>query len=127
MKRMQWLSLVSAICYVFTTFVFTLTTRLLWLKYVSFAFMLFYLTILLLTQGKLSVHKTHAACLGMSFIIMGIYTLLCLDTFLFQAWLPLSGMLRYALFDFYYALAPLFIIAGFCYYVGNHERETSEK
>lgn len=123
MKYQQRLLLLSGICYLSTAFVFTLTTKLLWLKYVSFAFTLFYLTIFLLQQIHLPVHKAHAACLWMAALIMGGYTLFCLDTFLFQAWLPLSGMLRYALFDFYLLLSPLFITAGCCFYVSDYRSE----
>lgn len=52
-------------------------------------------------------------------VMIACYFVICLDTFVFHAWLPLAGMLRYALFDFYLLSAPLFILLGVLAYYGS--------
>lgn len=112
MRDYRYVLLISGMCYLFTNFLFPLPTDFLWLKYISFAYMLFYAPSFILL--KLGIHTKNAHTLLHKFAdtVMIAYLLLALDTFTFHAWLPISGMIRYAIFDFYLFFSPIFLILG---------------
>lgn len=112
MKDYRYPALFSLFCYMGFGFSKSLPIDWLWIKYVSFAFMLFYITRYCFKRGKLTGKHKHMIYHSVVWTVMSGYCILCLDTFVFHAWLPISGMLRYALFDFYVFSAPLFILLG---------------
>lgn len=121
MKNIRYAAFFSFICYLCTAFFFSLTTCFLWLKYCSFAGMLFYMTRYGLERMRLRVKKRHPLMRMFGSVVLGCWAVLCLDTFVFHAWLPISGMVRYALFDYYLFSAPLFILPGVLAYYGSYE------
>ncbi len=112
-----WMIAVFTTFYVMSEWVIILPVSLLWLKYIAFAMALFMLSAIItqrsfhrLIQGKTGVWIRRTAVL-----ILLLYAWLCLDTFLLDMKLPMSGMIRYALFDFTLPLSALFITAGILY------------
>ncbi len=116
-----WMIAVFTTFYVMSEWVIILPVSLLWLKYIALAMALFMLSAIItqrsfhrLIQGKTGVWIRRTAVL-----ILLLYAWLCLDTFLLDMKLPMSGMIRYALFDFTLPLSALFITAGILYGVST--------
>jgi len=96
-------------------------TTWLWIKYVAFAFAVFLFSAWLFLVMPISQKRCRYAitCYIAAVLWMTLYVILCLDTYLFGACLPLSGMLRYAIFDFYIPGSVVFVVTGIAYAWGN--------
>lgn len=116
-KGKRW-SLVACIAVVLITqWGITLPVSFLWMKYIAFASSLFLLSAML-TQRRIRPIRNEQVRLWLrriAFSILLLYDWLCLDTFLFGMRLPLSGMIRYGIFDFTLPMSPLFIMIGCLY------------
>ncbi|MEG0328915.1 MAG: hypothetical protein RR537_01250 [Longicatena sp.] len=78
--------------------------------------------IVLLTIGCLTFHHkqhTFEILYYIGLVLLCVYTILALDTYIFHAitWYP--GMFRYALFSTYGIFYIVFMIPGFCLYYGK--------
>lgn len=119
----RWMVVISTAIYLITQWVITLPVFLLWIKYIALAIATFSLSAWLIPcLMKLRIGGKIAGCLHwLSIIVLSLYAWVCLDTFLMGMKLPLSGMLRYGLFDFYPLTSLLFILLGGLYGVSAKE------
>lgn len=112
MKR--WLVIASIIIFLISEWMITLPVSLLWIKYSALAIAVFMMSTLI-TQ-RFAIHpirgKAGTWIHRIALLILLLYVWLCLDTFLLGMKLPLSGMIRYGIFDFTLPLTLLFVIAG---------------
>lgn len=113
MRNYGYEILLCAICYNTVLFL-SLPVYLLWLKYVAFAGMLFYVARFTCVRFNLHTKTNHPLLQLLGYTVMIAYILLCIDTFVFHAWLLIPGLYRYAVFDFYLFSAPLFLLTGVC-------------
>lgn len=114
MKRYGYAAVLCGSMYGITMLLFDLPLSLLWLKYASFSGLLFYSARYGFSMLDIAPKKAHPLFYMIGILIILGYFLLCLDTFVFHAWLPISGLYRYAVFDFYLLIAPLFLFSGVC-------------
>lgn len=112
MKEYWLMVLINALCYFGTAFLFVLPNQLLWIKYVSFATMLFYIARLLLIKTHFRIKRAYQWLHLLAYLVLVTYFIFSLDTFAFHSWLPIPGLLRYAAFDFYLCFIPVFLAMG---------------
>lgn len=125
MKRYCCAAVLCGLIYVITVFFSDLPLYLLWLKYASFSGLLFYSARYGFSMLNIAPKKAHPMFYMTGIVVMLGYLLLCLDTFVFHAWLSIPGLYRYAVFDFYLLSAPLFLLSGVC--IELHKSSTSDR
>lgn len=114
----QRLLCISSFIYIFTL-LFDLPLMLVWLKYVALALAMFWLGDIGITRCKFTRHRGIKGLRWLTLVILCAYIILCLDTFMFHARLPLPPMITYTLFDFYLPLSVLFLLDGMLYAYAN--------
>ena len=92
MKRYCCAAVLCGLIYVITVFFSDLPLYLLWLKYASFSGLLFYSARYGFSMLNIAPKKAHPMFYMMGIVVMLGYFLLCLDTFVFHAWLSLCRL-----------------------------------
>lgn len=94
-------------------------------KYISLALLIFVSTERMLSFFAMPVlHSSNAAlfCQGCSLVLMLLYMVLTMDTFIFHAWTWFPGLLRYPIYDAYGFCYLIFTLPAFLWHLGKGEK-----
>lgn len=122
--RMLYLCILSWILYLVSS-VLTLPLYCLWIRYVALAFAMFETGLVIMKyvfhKSKKSTHWWHILC----HMVLFLYVMVSLDTFVFHALLPIPGMIRYALYDYALPISLFFLVCALLYALGFDHGHTN--